>query len=139
MHFLLDIDKKDLYNIRTSYFRVAGNFSNSLSIVPDTPQWYCFNQATELVPDKKLYFSYIHTHKITRKEFILEYINNQLSLLDPYDILNKYNGKILLGKSKLENNDIYFCPRSVIISWLKLTTGYEIKELTPLEIKNKLV
>ena len=85
-----------------------------------------------------MYFSYIHTHKLTRKEFIIEYIN-QLNQLNPYNILTKYNDKILLGKSKLENNDIYFCPRSVIISWIKLTTGYEIKEMTPEELKNKLV
>ena len=135
---MLNLNELKKYNIRTSYFRVAGNFSNSLSIVPDTPKWYCFNQAEELVPDKSLYFSYIHTHKLTRKEFIIEYIN-QLNQLNPYNILTKYNDKILLGKSKLENNDIYFCPRSVIISWIKLTTGYEIKEMTPEELKNKLV
>lgn len=124
------------YTLETSYFRVAGNLNNSLSIVPDKPAWYPFQIAEDLVPDEDIYFSYCKKHIITREDFINQYIKRLLTL-DPYDILEKYNNKVLLGKSRIDS--YLFCPRMVIITWLKNTINFDVHELTPEDLKSRII
>lgn len=115
--------------IKTSYFRVASNLTNSVSIYKKTPPWFCMPIANELCADEELLKKF-NKFKISEEEFIKIYVKEQLLFLDPYEILKKYDGKVFLGWANQKNFDC----RLVIISWIKATTGIIIPELTTEEI-----
>ncbi|MGN8833049.1 hypothetical protein ACTNDZ_10960 [Selenomonas montiformis] len=114
------------YDIKTSYFKVASNCSNSLSICPNTPPWYIYGKAEDVMCNKVLYNRYYKSLDITKEELEKMYIEETLSKLDPYVILDKYDGKILLGWYKPPQFDI----RQLFTKWILEETGVVIPEAT---------
>ena len=113
------------YDIKTSYFKLAADLGNSVSVCANTPPWYGKARAHELICDKKLYNNFFKRYQMTEEDFRKEY-RKMLDKLDPYEILKKYNNKILLGwyaKPKFDS-------RFVIVDWIYETTGIEIHEIT---------
>ena len=120
------------YNIYTSYFKLSAKLLNTLSIVPKTPPWYVMGKATELLCSKELYNDCFKKRKYTEEEFTQIYTEEILSKQDPYEILKKYNNKILLGWYKEPSFDARF----VFSKWIKDTTGIIIPEATKEYIKS---
>lgn len=127
--------------IYTSYFgKYKGDNSVCIAIGAN---WFKGERASELIPDEKLVYwyknkiSYINSIKdkfenekyiknlkykvceIYKKEYL-----KQLNKLNPADIYNKYNEKVLLCFEKTGE----FCHRHIITEWLK-NAGYECQEL----------
>lgn len=120
------------YEIYTSYFKLSAKLLNTLSLVPKTPPWYVMGKANELVCSKELYNNFFKRREYTEAEFTQIYINQYLSKLDPYQVLDKYNGKILLGWYK----EPLFDARFVFSKWIKDTTGIIIPEATKEYVKS---
>ena len=120
------------YNIYTSYFKISAKLFNTLSIVPKTPPWYVMGKATELLCSRELYNDCFQKRKYTEAEFSKIYVDEFLSKLDPYEILKKYEGKILLGWYKEPLFDVRF----VFSNWIKDTTGIIIPEASKEYIKS---
>ncbi len=113
------------YNIKACYFKLAAKNPDAISVNPNTPPWFVGGVAEELICNKDLYERYYKKLDITLDDFIEEY-TKQLVKLNPYEILEKYEGKILLGWYSPDQFDT----RQIIIEWIKQTTGYVIEDLT---------
>lgn len=76
---------------------------------------------------KVLYNRYYKALDVTKDELEKLYIEETLSKLDPYEVLDKYNGKILLGWYKPNQFDV----RQLFVKWVLKETGVVIPEATP--------
>jgi hypothetical protein len=121
-------DKK--YDIFTSYFSLAAKHTSSISICPKTPPWFVMGRAKELCCDEELYKHYFRLLDISKEEFKAQYIAQTLSKLDPYEVLEKYNHKLLLGWYKPPKFDC----RNVFVEWIHEETGFMIPEATQKDI-----
>lgn len=107
-----------------SYFKMAADNPNSLSICPRTPPWFAMGKAEDITCSKELYDAYFKRYSIGQEEFYQKYVDETLCNLDPYEVIKKYNGKILLGyygKGKFD------C-RAMFARWIKETTGIVLPE-----------
>ena len=89
---------------------------NCFSVYPQTPPWYSKKTATELCPSKDLYKKY-KICKISSMDFIDTYYEDVLEKLNPQKIAEKYDGCILLGWYK-EDDDVIIDCRFIISFWL---------------------
>lgn len=101
-------------------------------MTPKTPPWYVYRKAHELLCPPALYKEFFKNHGLTREEFTEEYIRQTFSKLNPYDILEKYDGYILLSWYKKP----YFDVRDVFRTWVERETGILIPEATKEYIKS---
>ena len=98
--------------------------NNAVSIARWSPRG--FNNtlwAPELCPPIDLLKDW-KEHKITEEEYTRRYKRDILAKLNPNDIYEKYDGKVLLCFEKSDD----FCHRHIIREWLNFF-GYECKEL----------
>lgn len=116
---------ENTYSIYTSYFSVSAENTNSLSICPRTPPWYAMGRAEDIMCNKELYDLYFHKLKISQEDFYQQYLEQTVSKLDPYKVLEEYRGKILLGFYASGRFDC----RQLFTRWIKETTGINIPEL----------
>ena len=112
------------YNIMLSYFKAASDNPSSMSICPRTPPWYAMGRAVDIMCSKELYDAYFKRFSITQEEFYKEYVKQTLDKLNPYDVLEKYRGKILLGYYKEGKFDC----RSLFARWIRSETGIILPE-----------
>ena len=115
------------YNIYLSYFKVAAENPSTLSICPRTPPWYVMGKATDIMCRKTLYDAYFKRCSITQEEFYEGYVEQTLSKLNPWDVLEKYKGKIFLGYYKEGSFDC----RNLFARWIQETTGIVLPEWDP--------
>lgn len=111
--------------IYTSYFANHRKFNNleTVSISRYTPVWSKNHiSGIELAPSADLLNRY-KQGLVSDEDYEVEY-NHQLSLLDPFLILEKYDNKILLCYEKVGD----FCHRHLVSNWL-ISNGIEIREL----------
>lgn len=111
------------YNISMSYFKAQANNPLSLSICPRTPPWYLMKKAEEITCPRDLYDAYFKELRITKEEFYEGY-RQYVSKLSPYEVLEKYRGKVLLGWYKPDHFDC----RELFARWILDETGIVIPE-----------
>lgn len=112
--------------LHTSYFANHRKFPENykkISVSRFTPKWFkADHNALELAPSAELLLKY-KNNEINDEEYTLIY-NEQLSKLNPEEIVKKYENSIFLCYEK----DGDFCHRALIRNWLK-NNGFEIEEL----------
>ena len=115
------------YNIYLSYFKVAAENPNTLSICPRTPPWYVMGKAADIMCRKELYDAYFKRCSISQEEFYEAYVEQTLSKLNPWEVLQKYRGKIFLGYYK---EGAFDC-RNLFARWIRENTGIVLTEWNP--------
>lgn len=118
-----NLGNKD-YGISLSYFKKAAENPNSKSICPRTPPWYAMGKAEDITCSKELYDQYFKRFAITQEEFYQKYVEQTLSKLDPWSVLEKYKGTVLLGYYKQGKFDC----RVMFARWIESETGIVLPE-----------
>ena len=73
----------------------------------------------------KFWFFQKYKQNHDEEYYILNYYKEVLSKLDPTQVLNDLDGKILLCYEK----ETEFCHRFLVADWLKFKLGIEVKEI----------
>lgn len=117
---------------RTSYFSNVKNASGTMSLIPKPPMWFIGLVAEDLAPDLDLWNAW-KKKKLSDDEFVETYRNDILGCLDAYEMLKKYDGKILLGtyRNYYLNTDV----RHIVREWVRSETGIVVPELTDNEAR----
>ena len=113
--------------MNTSYFSISAKNPLAVSIYPKefTPKWFIYPIAKELAPSKKLCEKWMN-NRILDEEYANLYYDEVISLLNPFEIYQKYKRSILLGWRSVDNN---FCHRLIIASWIKKEIGENVIEI----------
>ena len=110
--------------MRTSYFKLASNHENTVSIAGKCPDFYKGREYKELAPK---YWFFKKYKKDGDKEFYTKkYYEEVLNKLDPkkvYEELGK-DAVILCWEAPGK-----FCHRHIVAEWLSLSLGIKIKEI----------
>ena len=101
--------------IYTSYFgSKKWNYGNAVSIARYSPRWYQGHIYEPLFPTDRILKMY-HTGMLTDKGYADMYYEQVLLHLNPNDIYNDLDGKILLCYEKPDD----FCHRHLVAQWLR--------------------
>lgn len=130
-----------LYTSYFAYFSKKEKPNNLISIATKTPEWFgAVDTYPKLFPGwdivnfYKKSFNQLKTQQAAQVEsslkelqnwYIETYYSKVLSKLDPYEVLNDLNHKIILCYEKPGD----FCHRYIVASWLFINTGIKTKEL----------
>jgi len=108
--------------MNTSYFAKYKGL-NSISISIGKPKWYDGESYPQLYPTWDMVMEYKKTtdHILyTRK-----YISTILGKLDPAEVYNDLNDKVLLCWEKSTE----FCHRQIVAKWIELNMGVRVTEI----------
>lgn len=107
-------------NIETSCFSVYKNTPNGVAISRGVPKWFKGEKEVALCPSWAL----IKNTKMGQKEWVRAYYEEVLALLDPIQIAEKMEGKVMLCWEKPGE----FCHRRVVAEWIEKETGIIVPE-----------
>ena len=116
--------KRD-FVIATSYWANARNITNMtpVSFLTKMPSWSSKANKVEVI--KELSPTTRVIERLSNKNEAGElYLNNTLNRLNPLTILEKLNGKVLMGWVSPEGD----CLRGVVADWIERETGIVIVE-----------
>jgi len=110
-------EQKAKYNIQTSYFGKSATHPEAVSISVGTPRWFRGQKAPALAPTWAML-------KMSSVEYDVHF-QKILDKLDPFDVIEKVNGKVLLCWEKAGER----CHRRIVADWIEEHTGLYVPEL----------
>jgi hypothetical protein len=108
--------------MKTGTFRTYKG-KNSISIAIYPPLTYTGDKFPDLYPDRKTFFSK-KADEIDEKQYEEQYRERVLSKLNPQEIYDMLNGKVLLCWEPPGE----FCHRRIVASWIQENLGIEVPE-----------
>ena len=118
--------------IYTCYFSGLGDrCGRAVSVTIQQPPLFKLPIARELCPPFGMYWKFLRG-RMSKKQFMQIY-RGRFDVLDPAEIAEKYDGKILTsweGYEDKEKTIQKFSHRHMIADWL-IKNGFEVKELLP--------
>lgn len=125
--------------IYTCYFSgLGGRTEGAVSICLQQPPGFRLPVASELCPPFGMLWKFMKG-KLSRKRFSQIY-TQRFDILDPQEIAQKYDGKILVAWEGYEDRMKTipkFSHRYLLSDWLK-ANGVEVEELDPLPPRKKI-
>lgn len=124
--------------VYTCYFSGLGDRSGrAVSVCRQQPPKYNLPVAQELAPPFGMYWKFLRG-RMSQAQFSQIY-RMRFDILDPKEIAERYDGKILTaweGYEDKEKTVPRFSHRHLIAEWLR-SHGYEVEELDPMPRKGK--
>lgn len=125
--------------IYTCYFSGLGSRSgNAVSVTRQQPPLFRLPVAKELCPPFGMYWKFLRG-RMSQKQFMQIY-RMRFDILDPREIAEKYDGKILTSWEGYEDKMKTipkFSHRHMIAEWLR-HNGFEVVELPPAPKRRKV-
>jgi len=115
--------------MKTSYYSVAGNLNNAVSIAGRAPTWYKGREYKKLAPKYWFFKKYkdpSDEHYKDEEYYIEQFYKEVLDNLDPQKIYEE------LGKDSVIlcwETPEKFCHRHLVAEWLSKNLGIKIEEL----------
>ena len=126
--------------IYTCYFSGLGPRSvDAVSVTLQQPPGFKLPVARELCPPFGMYWKFLRG-RMSVEQFSQIY-KIRFGVLDPAEIAERYDGKILTaweGYEDKEKTKRKFSHRDLIADWLK-KNGYEVEELSPMARKRHIL
>lgn len=100
----------------TSFWKKSAKNPNAVAISIGRPKGWDGQVAKELCPTWEM---------VKRGYEYEEYVEKILPKLNPYEVLARYNGKVML----CYESDRHHCHRGYLARWIKERTGIDVHEL----------
>lgn len=126
--------------IYTCYFSGLGDRSGrAISLTMQQPPRFKIPVARELCPPFGMYWKFLRG-RMSVNQFSQIY-RMRFDLLNPKDIAERYEGKILVSWEGYEDKDktvLKFSHRHLVAEWLR-KNGFEVEELEPMSRKRRIL
>lgn len=126
--------------IYTCYFSGLGDRSGrAISVCRQQPPGFKIPVAYELAPPFGMYWKFLKG-RMSERQFSQIY-RGRFDILDPQEIAQKYEGKILVsweGYRDKDKTELRFSHRHMIAEWLR-KHGVEVEELAPMSRRRRLL